>query len=57
MKTQIINAITKETEVREMTSKEEKAHEELIEQTKFQKIKQKQKSKKKKLKKYQANKS
>jgi hypothetical protein len=35
MKTQIINAITKETEVREMTSKEEKEHEELIEQTKI----------------------
>ena len=30
MKTQIINAITKKTEVREMTSEEEKAHEELI---------------------------
>ena len=35
MKTQIINAITKETEVREMTSEEEKAHEELIAKTKI----------------------
>ena len=35
MKTQIINAITKETEVREMTSEEEKAHKELIAQTKI----------------------
>ena len=35
MKTQIINSITKETEIREMTSEEEKAHKELIEQTKI----------------------
>ena len=34
MKTQIINAITKETEVREMTSEEETLHNELIEATK-----------------------
>lgn len=35
MKTQIINAITKKSEVREMTSEEEKAHKELIAQTKI----------------------
>ena len=35
MKTQIINAITKKTDVREMTSEEEKAHKELIAQTKI----------------------
>ena len=35
MKTQIIHAITKKTDVREMTSEEEKAHKELIAQTKI----------------------
>jgi len=35
MKTQIINAITKESKVKTMTSKEKKAHEELIAKTKI----------------------
>ena len=35
MKTLIINSITKETEIREMTSEEETLHNELIAQTKI----------------------
>ena len=59
MKTQIINAITKETEIREMTSEEETLHNELIVQTKIsednfdakeQEIKNKKTSGKQKLK-------
>tara|TARA_R100000700_G_C3130253_1_gene115769 strand:+ start:645 stop:869 length:225 start_codon:yes stop_codon:yes gene_type:complete len=59
MKTQIINAITKETEIREMTSEEETLHNELIAQTKIsednfdakeQEIKNKKTSGKQKLK-------
>ena len=51
MKTQIINAITKETEVREMTSKEETLHNELIKATKVSEdnfdLKQEQRQEKK----------
>ena len=59
MKTQIINSITKETEIREMTSEEETLHNELIAQTKItednfnakeQEIKNKKTSGKQKLK-------
>ena len=59
MKTQIINSITKETEIREMTSEEETLHNELIAQTKItednfnakeQEIKNKKASGKQKLK-------
>ena len=51
MKTQIINAITKKTEVREMTSKEETLHNELIKATKVSEdnfdLKQEQRQEKK----------
>ena len=43
MKTQIINAITKETEVREMTSEEETLHNQLIAETKTTEDKDKEK--------------
>jgi ATP-dependent protease HslVU (ClpYQ) ATPase subunit len=43
MKTQIINAITKETEVREMTSEEETLHNQLIAETKTTEDKNKEK--------------
>ena len=51
MKTQIINAVTKESKIREMTSEEETLHNELIEATKVSEdnseLKQQQRQEKK----------